>query len=324
MPLHPQAAAVLGPGPQPWRDLAVIEAMTAEKSRALVADATRDAARALPPQVAVEQIELPGPAGKLRGRVYRPRAAAPVGTVLWIRGGGFVNGSLEIERAPGPLALASGCAIVSVEYRLAPEDPFPAALEDCYAALTWAAEHAHELGGHAGPVAVGGESAGGNLAAAVALLARERGGPPLALQVLVQPMLSREPYGESRRDPNVGVVARPEAIDWLWRQYLGDRDGSDPFACPLAADNLAGLPPALVVTAEYDTLRDEGEAYARRLERAGVPVELRRYDGMHHGFAEHPEEIDAARECVEHIAATLRRALAPEDGAYEETERPRG
>ena len=311
MPLHPQAAAVLAQmAPIVWRDVGAINAMTAAKARAWEADATAQDEIGLPPGVAVEETAVPGAAGPLRARVYRPSKGAPIGTVLWIRGGGFVLGSLETDRIAAPLALASGCAVVSFEYRLAPEHPFPAAIDDCDAVLRWVAEHAPALGGRAGRIAVGGDSAGGNLAAALALIARDRGGPELALQVLLYPMIARRFDGASRRDPEMAALARAEANEWFWQQYLGDRDGSDPRACPLCAETLAGLPPALVLTAEYDVLRDEGEAYAERLERAGVPVEVRRFAGMHHAFAESPGLIDAADECIALMGAEFRRALS--------------
>jgi len=311
MPLHPQAAAVVSQLPSDWRDLDAIESMTVARARRMAESSVGADAIALPSGVAVEDVEVPGAAGPLRARVYRPGTGAPVGTVLWIRGGGFVVGSLETDVVSAPLALASGCAVVSIEYRLAPEHPFPAGLEDCYAALRWASEHASKLGGYTGRVAVGGESAGGNLAAAVALMARDRGGLLPVLQVLLYPMTARVFDGASRRDPEIGATARAEAMEWFWRQYLGDRDGADALACPLDAPTLAGLPPALVITAEYDVLRDEGEAYAHRLERDGVPVELRRCDGMHHGFANSPTVIDAAGECIELMGAAFRRALSP-------------
>ena len=311
MPLHPQAAAVLAQmAPIVWRDVDAISTMTAVKARAWEADATAQGEVGLPPGIAVEETAVPGAAGPLRVRVHRPSTGAPIGTVLWIRGGGFVLGGIETERIPAPLALASGCAVVSLEYRLAPEHPFPAAIDDCDAVMRWVAEHASTLGGHAGPIAVGGDSAGGNLAAAVALMARDRGGPELALQVLLYPMIARHFDGHSRRDPEMAALARPEANEWFWQQYLGDHDGSDPRACPLSAETLAGLPPALVLTAEYDVLRDEGEAYAQWLERAGVPVEVRRFDGMHHGFADSLGVIDAADECIAVMGAAFRRALS--------------
>ena len=311
MPLHPRLAELLAQGPNPWLDLDAIASMTAAKARAWAAGTGAEAATVAHPGVAVEEVELPGGAGPLRGRVHRPTAEEPRGTLLWIRGGGFVLGSLASDWMPGPLAAACGCAVVALDYRLAPEHPYPCALEDCCAALSWVAEHAAQFGGDG--IAVGGESAGGNLAAAVALAARERGGPPIALQALLWPMLARTFEGGSRHDPELGALARPEAIEWLWEQYLGERDGSDPLACPLEAQTLAGLPPAVVVTAEYDVLRDEAEAYAERLARDGVAVRLRRYDGMVHGFPEWGwGVVDAAQECLDYVGAAVRSALRSE------------
>ena len=304
MPLHPQALAELAELPTTWRDLEAIESMTAARARALERGAK--GAPAPPPGVAVEELVVAGAAGSLPARAYRPDSGATVGAVLWMHGGGFVAGSAAMERIPGPLSLAAGCAIVSIDYRLAPEHPFPAALEDCGAALRWIEENGD---GFSGPIAVAGESAGGNLAAATALMAREAGGPRIAAQALLVPALAPDFDGPSRRSPEVGAFARPEAIDWIWRQYLGDQPGSDPLASPLAAASLAGLPPAVIVTAEYDVLRDEGEEYARRLCAAGVAVSARRYDGVYHGFAESPA-IDAAADCIAFVGAELRSALA--------------
>jgi acetyl esterase len=285
--------------------------MTVANARAWAVEASGHGEGSLPGGVAVEEIEIPGATEAMPARVYRPSTATTrAGTVLWLRGGGFVVGSLATERIPAPLARASECAVVSIEYPLAPEHPFPEALNGCYAALCWVADHAATLAGHASAIAIGGESAGANLAAATALMARDRGGPELALQVLLYPMLARSFDGPSRHDPEMGALIRTEAIDWLWRQYLGDRDSTDPLACPLCAHTLAGLPPAVVMTAEFDVLRDEGEAYAQRLASEGVPIELRRYDGMHHGFAEWPGIIDAADECIDVIGASFGKALA--------------
>jgi acetyl esterase len=310
VPLHPQAAAVLAQTEPVWRDNDSINAMTAAKARAWAAETMAQSEIGLPRGVVAEEIEVPGAAGLLHARVHRPSDAPAVGTVVWIRGGGFVLGSLESDRIAAPLALASGCAVVSFEYRLAPEHPFPAAIDDCDAVVRWVAEHASGFAVHRSPIAVGGDSAGGNLAAAVALMARDRGGPELGLQVLLYPMIARHFDGPSRRDPEMAALARAEANEWFWQQYLGDRDGSDPRACPLCAETLAGLPSALVVTAEYDVLRDEGEAYAEWLEREGVPVQIRRFDGMHHGFADSPDVIDAAGECVAFMGAAFRSALS--------------
>jgi acetyl esterase len=308
MPMHPQAEAVLRKVPRIWFDL---DSMTVAKARAMRVDKAVGSGDSRLSGVDVEDVELPGADGPLRGRVYRPSESEPAGALLWIHGGGFIVGTLDTETVPAPLALASGCTVVAVEYRLAPEHPFPAGLEDCWAALGWVAEHAQALGGDAGRIAVGGDSAGGNLAAAVSLMARDRGGPQLALQVLLYPMTARVFDGGSRHDPTVSPTAPPEAINWLWRHYLGAEDvATSPLFSPLDAETLAGLPPALVITAEYDVLRDEGEAYAQRLEREGVPVELRHYEGMFHGFANYPGVIDAADDCIHVMGTALRKAVA--------------
>jgi acetyl esterase/lipase len=303
MPLNPQARAELAELPSTWRDLEAIESMTAERARALEQNAK--GAPAAPPGVAVEELLVAGATGPLRARAHRPASGATVGTVLWMHGGGFVAGSPAMERVPGPLSLASDCAIVSIEYRLAPEHPFPAALEDCHAALLWIGENEDAFGA---PIAVAGESAGANLAAATTLMARELGGPGIAAQALLVPALAPDFDGPSRRAPEVGAFARPEAIDWIWDQYLGGQPRKDPLASPLEAASLSGLPPAVIVTAEYDVLRDEGEEYARRLRLAGVPVSARRYDGVYHGFAE-SATLDAAADCVAFAGAALRSAL---------------
>jgi acetyl esterase len=307
MPLHPQAAALLAEKSPPFRDPDWVPSVAEARS-------WEEAARGdvpVPPGVAFEDVEIPGHAGTLPGRVYRPTQHAPLGTILWIRGGGFIVGSLACDRIAPPLAQSSGCAVVSFEYRLAPEHRFPAAPDDCYAALCWTAEHAADLGGHDGPVGVAGESAGGNLAAAVALMARERGGPAIAQQVLLVPVVARHFDGPSRRDPAQSAGAAPHLVDWFWQQYLADEaDGANPLVSPLVAESLAGLPPALVITAEYDLLRDEGAAYAQRLRDEGVPTEHRLFEGMPHDFTGWPERIDAAQECLDLMGATFRRALA--------------
>jgi len=297
MPLHPQARRVLAGLPSVWRDVAAIEALTAAKARALM----NAGPPTLPAGVTFDEIEVDGAEGSLPGRLYRPSAGTPVGTLLWLQGGGFVLDSFTTTPVPATLAAATGCVVVSVRYRLAPEHRFPAAPEDCYAALRWAADR--------GPVAVGGESAGGNLAAVVALMARDRGGPEIPLQVLLCPMTARHFEGQSRSDPAVGALARTEAIEWFWHQYLGDRDGYDELSSPLHAQRLAGLPAAVVVTAEYDVLRDEGEAYAERLASEGVRVDLRRFEGMPHGFTDFPGVIDAADECLTYVGEAIRRSL---------------
>jgi acetyl esterase len=284
---------------RPVRELSVSEARAAED-----AEAAADG----PFVTQVVDVDLPSPAGDVPVRLYLPDGERALPVLLFFSGGGWVLGSLD---AADPicrrLANAASCAVVSVDYRRAPEHPFPAGLEDCYAATLWIA--------HGGPhnldstrVAVGGLSAGGNLAAAVALLARERGGPRLALQLLVYPPLDHEARHDDRGDPFFG----PGDVAWCWSHYLADpSDGENPLASPLRAEDLRCLPPALVITAELDPLRDEGELYVERLRDAGVPVELVRVDGVTHGFFSRSDRLAAAREAQERAACALRWAFEP-------------
>lgn len=307
MPLHSKVQELIKDVPNAW---AGPDAMTVARARALQEEVLADLTVSPLDGVSTEDLWIPGPAGKLRARMYRPTRGTVDGVMLWLHGGGFVLGSLETERSHAPLARAAGCAVVSVDYRRAPEDPFPAAVEDCYAALRWVTARACSLGGHPDRVALGGESAGGNLAAAATLLARDRGGPSPSLQVLLYPMTARHFAGPSRHDASISPLWPPAAIEWVWRQYLGDADGLSPLASPLYAETLAGLPPALVLTAEYDLLRDEGEAYADRLAAAGVPVRRRRYASVPHGFAEWAGVLDVADECINDIATAIRTTFA--------------
>jgi acetyl esterase len=204
--------------------------------------------------------------------------------------------------------------VVSVDYRLAPEHRFPAGPEDAYAATVWAAEHAEELGADRARVAVAGDSAGGNLAAVVSLLCRDRGGPDLRFQLLIYPVCdispTRHEHG-SQTDNATGYFLTTSHMEWFRAQYLPEgADGSDPYASPLRAEDLSGLPPAMVITAEYDPLRDEGEAFGRRLQAAGVATVARRYDGMFHGFFGMAAFLDSARRAHDDAVAALRRALA--------------
>jgi acetyl esterase len=200
--------------------------------------------------------------------------------------------------------------VVSVDYRLAPEHKFPAAAEDAYAATQWVADHADELGGDPDRIAVAGDSAGGNLAAVVALMARDRGGPPLRFQLLVYPVTDFSFDTDSYRENAEGYFLHRASMEWYWRQYLAsDDDGIDPYASPLRADDVTGVPPAMVITAEYDPLRDEGEAYGRKLADAGVDVSIRRFDGMFHGFFSMGAFLDGAKQATDDAHAALRDAL---------------
>jgi acetyl esterase len=239
-----------------------------------------------------------------------------VGLVVYYHGGGWVLGDLETHDATcRRLANASDCIVVAVDYRLAPEHKFPAAVEDCYAAALWAAENAASLGVDAARVAVAGDSAGGNLAAVVSLLAKQRGGPPLAHQALIYPVTDFDFQRPSYQENAEGYLLTRQAMEWFWRQYLNDdAEGADPLASPLRAPDLRGLPPATVITAEYDPLRDEGEVYAERLAQAGVPTTCVRYLGQIHGFISLEHLLPAGRQALLALGATLRAALTGDLG----------
>jgi len=310
MPLDPQAKLVLdaltGAGmPDPWTiDPAVFRVQVR---------AMRVAAPELPIG-RVEDRKIPGPGGPLPVRIYTPldRGAGSQPVLAFFHGGGFVIGDLDSHDGTcRALANAAGCSVVSVDYRLAPEAKFPAAAEDCYAATCWIAENAGALGVDASRLAVGGDSAGGNLAAVTALLARDRRGPRLAHQLLVYPVADCAFDTPSYLENAQGYFLPREMMRWFWHHYLEKPDhAADPYASPLRASTLAGVAPATVITAEYDPLRDEGEAYAARLLRAGVPTSLTRYDGVIHGFLGMGAVIDKAKHAVAQAAAELRRAFA--------------
>jgi acetyl esterase len=206
------------------------------------------------------------------------------------------------------LARESGCTVVSVDYRLAPEHRFPAAVDDAWAAMRWVFEHGRELGA-AGPVAVGGDSAGGNLAAVTALRARDER-MPVALQLLVYPVTDADLDTTSYTDNATGYWLTRDGMKWFWEQYVPEGDRYHPDASPLRAGDLSGVAPALVITAEYDPLRDEGEAYADRLSQAGVAVTLSRYDGLIHAFFRLPAVIDRANDALQEAATALREATS--------------
>jgi acetyl esterase len=261
---------------------------------------------------AVADRAVPGPGGDLRVRVYTPRGAPPFPIVVFFHGGGWVVGTLDTyDPLCRALAAAVPTVVVSVDYRLAPEHRWPAAVEDAYAATLWASRHAAELGGAQHRLAVAGDSAGGNLAAVVALGARDRGGPAIAFQLLVYPALDVAGDTGSWREHADGFYLTAAGMRWYWDHYLGGADGAAPDASPLRAAFLGGLPPALVVTADHDVLRDEGEAYAARLREAGVAADVRRVEGVVHGFFRWRAVTGAADAALQEAAAALRSALAP-------------
>ena len=255
---------------------------------------------------------VPGPAGDLQVRVYTPEGEPPFPIVVWFHGGGWVVGTLDTyDPLCRALAAAVPAVVVSVDYRLAPEHPYPAAVEDAYAATAWASRNAAALGGAQRRLAVAGDSAGGNLAAAVALGARDRGGPAIAFQLLVYPVLDAAGDTGSWAEFAEGHYLTAAGMRWYWDHYLAGADGGAPDASPLRAAFVGGLPPALVIGADHDILRDEGEAYADRLRDAGVDATATRYPGVVHGFFRWRAVTAAADTALQEAAAALRSALAP-------------
>jgi acetyl esterase len=267
--------------------------------------------------VLVEDRRIPGPAGApdVPIRIYRPEQPVAPAAVYDVHGGGFIMGDLDVVHAGNTvLARELGVVVVSVDYRLAPETPFPGPLEDVYAGLVWLSEHAGELGVDAGRIAIHGSSAGGGLCAGLALLARDRGGPPIAFQYLGVPEVDdRLGTPSMTAFTDTPIWNRPNAVI-SWNAYLGEgvpgSDGVPPYAAPARATDLAGLPPAYVSVMHFDPLRDEGIAYALGLLAAGVTVELHLFPGTFHGSGLAPNAAISQREAAEKLAV-LRRALAP-------------
>jgi acetyl esterase len=311
MPLDPQAKMVLDALasvglPDPW-------SIGAAEFRARAQEL-----RAPAPEIPVARVEgrsVHGPGGPIALRLCWPLGApsGPLPALVYFHGGGWVIGDLEShDNTCRELANAARCLVASVDYRLAPEARYPAAADDCATATRWVVEHAAELGVDPGRIAVGGDSAGGNLAAVVALRARDDGGPALVHQLLVYPVTDCAFDTPSYRENAEGYFLTREMMRWFWHQYLEKPEqGAEPGASPLRAATLSGLAPATVITAEYDPLRDEGEAYARRLQRDGVAVTLTRYDGMFHGFFGMGLAIERARAAVAQAATELAKAFAP-------------
>ena len=297
MPVDPQVEAILAASKDaPQVDFWQLEPAVVRQGFGSVGP------EASPPPVGqVENRTIPGPGGELPVRIYTPDAEGPHPLLLFYHGGGFVLCDLDSHDALArQLCNRAGAVVVSVDYRLAPEAKFPAAPEDCYAATCWAVEHAAALGADASRLAVAGDSAGGNLAAVVSQMARQRGGPSIAHQFLIYPVTDSACDTPSYAENREGFFLSEDMMKWFWHHYLEEAaHGADPMASPLRAEDLAGLPSATVVTAELDPLRDEGEAYAQRLSAAGVPTECVRYDGVIHGFVSMYEVVDKGADAIE-------------------------
>ena len=309
MPLDPQMKAILdkaaAAGAPPFH------AMTPAQAREFL---RKRPPMGVPEPVAhIEDRRIPGPASEIPIRIYRPAADTPLPAVVFFHGGGWVVGDLDTHDAVcRVLSNAARCVVVSVDYRLAPEHRFPAGPDDCYAATIWTANNAAAIGVDPSRLAVAGTSAGATLATVVAMMARDRRGPRLACQVLWYPATDAAMDTPSHRDYATGNYYFLSCADmeWFWNYYLSsERDRANPYCCPGVAKNLSGLPPALIVTAEYDPLRDEAEEYAARLKRASVSVKCTRYEGVTHGFTGMAPILDKGRESITEAATALHEAF---------------
>lgn len=305
VPLDPKVAADLRAraGATPFYQMPLPEGRAAYEAMTAAAVKLND------PVARVEDRTLAGPGSDVPVRVYTPNGKGPFPILLYLHGGGWVIGSRDShDDLCRSLCHRAGTVVVSVDYRRAPEHKFPAALEDSYAALCWCAQRAAELC-DGSRLAVAGDSAGGNLSAALSLYARDRGGPPLRLQVLIYPATNYGFDTASYHENAEGFGLLRDAMIHYWNSYLAKpEDGRNPYASPLQAADLRGLPPALIQTAQYDVLRDDGEAYAARLQRAGVPVQCTRYLAMNHGFVQFGGAYAHGCVAVQEIADALRKA----------------
>lgn len=310
MPVDPQVAAFLER----------IAALNAPPIYTLSPAAARKTVPQIPPPyepiARVEDRRIPGPDGDVPVRIYTPLAAVrqpgqgPLPLMVFFHGGGWMVADVPAyEHLARIIANAMDCIVVSVDYRLCPEHRFPAGLEDCYAATVWSAENAGSLGGDPRRIVVCGDSAGANLAAAVSLLARDRMGPPIAYQLLIYPVADNNFDTASYQQNATGFMLTQAAMRWYWDAYLPQgATATPPYAAILKAE-LKGLPPAHVITAEFDPLRDEGEAFVERLKEAGIPVTFKRYDGMIHGFVRRTDLFATAHLAIQEMAQTLQSAL---------------
>ena len=308
MPLHPQVKKILEEaaslGLPAYQDLSPVEARKQMLDLSLPVD----------PLLAVKKVEnlmIPGPGGKIPIRLYYPSGDPPFAVLVYFHGGGWVIGDLDTHHGVcHALAKTSGCLVVSVDYRLAPEHCHPAAVEDAYAATNWVAENSDAIQADPDRFAVGGDSAGGHLAAVVALMARDRKGPRIDMQVLIYPITNYDFNTPSYIENKEGYMLTRDLMKWFWHHYIKDEgEAYHPYVSPLRAENLNDLPPALIITAEYDPLRDEGEAYGKKLQEAGVNATITRYPGMTHAFIRMFAVLDKAHEALGEVATTLKKVF---------------
>jgi acetyl esterase len=305
MELDPGAAAVLQAlrdnNIPEWHTLVPVEARKVYEARVALFAGTPS------PVGSVEDLSIEGPGGPLRLRLYRPAGEGPVPILVYLHGGGWTLGSLDShDELCRRLCRAAGALVIAVDYRLAPEHPYPAALDDSLAVVAWAAANGAAHGGDPENLTVGGDSAGGNLTAGLCLYIRDHGGPAVRLQVLIYPAVRASfetlSFYENAEDK---LLTAKDTI-WFWHNFLGpNRPGEDQYAEPGWAQNLDGLPPALIITGGHDPVRDDGEIFASRLARAGNRVELKRYGGMIHGFMGLPVELPDGKDAVELVARAI-------------------
>jgi acetyl esterase len=304
MPLHPQLAAMVAKASRypPMHQVPVPLLRESAAKQLRTGLAKEDVAK-------VEDAAIDGPGGPIRIRIYRPTLESDLPLTMFFHGSGFVICSLDThDDMCRQICNRSGTIVVSVDYRLAPENPYPAAPDDCRAATLWTARNGARLGADVRRLAVCGDSAGGAMAAIVSLRTRDEGGPPIKAQVLVYPVTdhysARHPSYEARGE---GYGLRRDEMQWFWDLYLPEAmDAGHAYVSPARAPDLTGMPPSYIVTAEYDVLRDEGERYAAALRAAGVPVELKRYHDMNHGFLNWVGLVDRATEAMDDLGAWMR------------------
>jgi len=312
MPVHPQVQVMLDALAK--ANLPPIEQLSPDGARAQMAAMSKARNIPLVPVARIEDRTIPGPAGPMNVRLYWPDGTGPWPAIVYYHGGGHVIGSIEThEPVARSLCSGVGAVVCSVDYRMGPEHKFPAAVDDCYAALKWVHDNAGSITVDPKRLGVAGDSAGGNLAAVVALVARDAGGPKVSMQGLFYPVTdytfgtgtSYETYAVG-----YGVLTR-EAMRWFRKHYLStDADAADWRASPLRAKSLAGVGPAVVITAECDVLRDEGKSYAEALQKAGVPVAYRDFAGMIHGFLPNVPMLDGAVEAQSFVISEFKKAFA--------------
>lgn len=309
MVLDPQVKALLEQ--LEASDAPPMESLPPQKARAGFQSLNQSPTEELEPVGYLSNRVISGPGGDLPIRIYTPEGTGPFPVLVFYHGGGWVIGDLDShDNICRSLTNLANIVVVSVDYRLAPEHKFPAAVDDCYTAFRWVSEHPSELNIDSSHIAVGGDSAGGNLSTVVSYLTKQRGGPQLAYQLLLYPSTHISADTASHRENGEGYFLTTESMTYFRNHYLRTaEDAEDPLVSPYLIEDLSGLPPAMVVTAEYDPLRDEGEAYARRLKEAGVPVITKRYDGMIHGFISMAGQLDKGKQALQDAAQALRSAF---------------